>query len=233
VAAPSTDPAALSRMPLFRGVPARELERLVPLLQERSFPAGASVLTAEQPGEAVYILLKGSVKVYVTHTDGSEVILAILGTGEIVGEMSLADSLGRSASVTTLEDSTFLWMDRRTFLSGMEEIPTIARNLVGILSRRLRLADTHTRSLASLDVHGRVAAQLLAFAREYGEPLPDGGGVLIPLRLTQTDLGGLVGASRVRVNQALSYYRKRGSISLDKEGRITVHEREVLARRAR
>jgi CRP/FNR family cyclic AMP-dependent transcriptional regulator len=75
---------------------------LAPLLQERSFPAGASVLTAEQPGEAVYILLKGSVKVYVTHTDGSEVILAILGTGEIVGEMSLADSLGRSASVTTL-----------------------------------------------------------------------------------------------------------------------------------
>jgi CRP/FNR family cyclic AMP-dependent transcriptional regulator len=233
VAAPSTDPAALSRMPLFRGVPARKLERLAPLLQERSFPAGASVLTAEQPGEAVYILLKGSVKVYVTHTDGSEVILAILGTGEIVGEMSLADSLGRSASVTTLEDSTFLWMDRRTFLSGMEEVPAIARNLVGILSRRLRLADTHTRSLAALDVYGRVAAQVLAFAREYGEPLPDGGGVLIPLRLTQTDLGGLVGASRVRVNQALSYYRKRGSISLDKEGRITVHEREVLARRAR
>jgi CRP/FNR family cyclic AMP-dependent transcriptional regulator len=135
--------------------------------------------------------------------------------------------------VATLEDSTFLWMDRPTFLSGMEKIPTIARNLVGILSRRLRLADTHTRSLAALDVHGRVAAQLLAFAREYGEPLPDGGGVLIPLRLTQTDLGGLVGASRVRVNQALSYYRKRGDVSLDKEGRITVHDEEALARRAR
>ena len=230
---PSTDPAALSRMPLFRGVPARELERLSALLQERSFPTGASVLTAEQPGEAVYILLEGSVKVYVTHTDGGEVILAILGTGEIVGEMSLADSLGRSASVTTLEDSTFLWMDRKTFLSGMEEIPAIARNLVGILSRRLRLADTHTRSLAALDVYGRVAAQLLAFAREYGEPLSDGGGVLIPLRLTQTDLGGLVGASRVRVNQALGYYRKRGDVSLDKEGRITVHDEEALARRGR
>jgi CRP/FNR family cyclic AMP-dependent transcriptional regulator len=221
-------------MPLFRGVPARELERLAPLLQERSFPAGASILTAEQPGEAVYILLEGSVKVYLTHTDGSEVILAILGTGEIVGEMSLADSLGRSASVTTLEDCTFLWMDRRTFLSGMEEIPAIARNLVGILSRRLRLADTHTRSLASLDVHGRVAAQLLAFAREYGEPQPDGGGgTLIPLHLTQTDLAGLVGASRVRVNQALGYYRKRGSISMDRDHRIIVYEEEALAHRAR
>jgi Crp-like helix-turn-helix domain len=90
------------------------------------------------------------------------------------------------------------------------------------LSRRLRLADTNTRCLAALDVHGRIAVQLLAFAREYGEPISDAG-VLIPLRLTQTDLGGLVGASRVRVNQVLGYYRKRCYISLDKEGRIIAH----------
>ena len=80
-------------------------------MHERTFPAGASVLTAEQPGEAVYVILEGTAKVYVTHTDGTEVILAILGPGEIVGEMSAADSLGRSASVLTLEDSTLLWMD--------------------------------------------------------------------------------------------------------------------------
>ena len=219
-------------MPLFRGVPARELERLTTLMHERTFPASTNVITAEEPGEGAYVILSGTAKVYVTHTDGTEVILAILGTGEIVGEMSVADSLGRSASVLTLEDSTFLWMDRRSFLSSMEEVPAIARNLVGILSRRLRLADTHTRSLAALDVHGRVAAQLLAFAREYGEPLPEGG-TIIPLRLTQTDLAGLVGASRVRVNQALGYYRKRGNISLDEDHRIVVHDEEALARRAR
>ena len=119
-----------------------------------------------------------------------------------------------------------------SFLSSMEEVPAIARNLVGILSRRLRLADTHARSLAALDVHGRLAAQILAFAREYGEPLSDGG-TLIPLRLTQTELAGLVGASRVRVNQALGYYRKRGNISIDRDHRITVHDEEALARRAR
>jgi CRP/FNR family transcriptional regulator, cyclic AMP receptor protein len=214
-------------------VPRRDLERLAARMHERSFPAGASVLTAEQPGEAVYMLLGGVVKVHTSLPDGTEVILAVLGPGEVVGEMSVADSLGRSASVTTLEDSAFIWMDRKTFLSGTEEAPAIARNLLGILSRRLRLADTHTRSLAALDVHGRIAAQLLAFAREYGEPLPEGGGTLIPLRLTQTDLGGLVGASRVRVNQVLGYYRNRGEISMDKEGRIIVHDEEALARRAR
>jgi CRP/FNR family cyclic AMP-dependent transcriptional regulator len=189
-------------------------------------------LTAEEPGEALYVLLEGTVKVHTALPDGTEVILAVLGAGEVLGEMSLADSLGRSASVTTLEDSTFLWMDGKTFLSGIEEVPAISRNLLDILSRRLRLADTHTRSLAALDVHGRVAAQLLAFAREYGEPLPDGG-TLIPLRLTQTDLAGLVGASRVRVNQALGYYRKRGSISLNKNHRIIVRDDVSLARRAR
>jgi CRP/FNR family transcriptional regulator, cyclic AMP receptor protein len=218
VAAPHfTDPSALSRISLFLGVPARDLERLAARMHERSFPVGASVLTAEQPGEAVYVLLGGAVKVHTSLPDGTEVILAVLGPGEVVGEMSVADSLGRSASVTTLEDSTFLWMDRKTFLSGIEEVPAISRNLLGILSRRLRLADTHTRSLSALDVHGRIAAQLLAFALEYGEVLPEGG-VLIPLRLTQTDLGSLVGASRVRVNQALGYFRKRGEISVDKGG---------------
>ena len=226
------DPAALSELDLFEGLSSEQLEDLASLIHERTSPAGTSLITAEAPGEGAYVILSGTVKVYVTHTDGTEVILAVLGPGEVVGEMSLADSLGRSASVLTLEDSTFLWMDRAAFLRSMEEVPEMARNLVGILSRRLRLADTHARSLAALDVHGRVAAQLLAFAREYGEPLPDGG-VLIPLRLTQSELAGLVGASRVRVNQALGYYRKRGSVSLDKDHRLIVHDEEALARRAR
>ncbi len=226
------DPAILSEVALFRDLHSEQLSKLAARLQQKTFPSGANVITAEERGDSIYVILEGTAKVYVTHTNGSEVILAILGPGEIVGEMSAADSLGRSASVLTLEDSTLLWMERRTFLSSMEEMPAIARNLIGILSRRLRLADTNTRCLAALDVHGRVAAQLLAFAREYGEALPDGG-TLIPLRLTQTDLAGLVGASRVRVNQVLGYYRKRGSISLNKDHRIIVRDEEPLARRAR
>ncbi len=230
--APPADPAALSGMPLFRGVPARELERLAPLLQERSFPAGASVITAEQPGEAVYVLLEGSVKVHLLTPDGTEVILAVLGPREGAGEMSLADSLGRSASVRTLEETILLCMDRATFRTSVEEAPALARNLANLLSRRLRLANAHVRSLAALDVPGRVAAQLLALAQEYGEPSP-GGGTLIPLPLTQSDLAGLVGASRVRVNQAVAFFKKRGAIYVGNDGRISVHDADALARRAR
>jgi CRP-like cAMP-binding protein len=77
-----------------------------------------------------------------------------------------------------------------------------------------------------------VAAQIMALAREYGRPSP-GGGTLIPMPLTQSDLAALVGASRVRVNQALGYFRRRGAISSGKDGRITVIDQEALVRRAR
>jgi CRP/FNR family transcriptional regulator, cyclic AMP receptor protein len=226
------DPAILQEVALLRGLPPERLEELAPMLHERSFPANTNVITAEERGEGVYAILSGTVKVYVTDAGGAEVIIAVLGPGEIVGEMSLADSLGRSASVLTLEKSSFLWMDRNTLLASMEETPVVARNLASILSRRLRLANTHTRSLAALDVHGRVAAQLLAFAREYGEDLPEGD-TLIPLRLTQSDLAALLGASRVRVNQALGYYRRGGLISVSGDHRITIHEAQALERRAR
>src|SRR5687767_13638232 len=94
----------LSEVALFRGLPAEQLSKVEAGLRRRTVPADANVITAEEAGETVYVVLDGSVKVYVTRPDGSEVILAILGAGEIVGEMSIADSLGRSANVMTLEE---------------------------------------------------------------------------------------------------------------------------------
>jgi CRP/FNR family transcriptional regulator, cyclic AMP receptor protein len=231
VAPSPTEPGTLAELALFRGVPARELERLALLLHRRSFPAGSTVITADQPGDAVYTILSGSAKVHAIRPDGAEVILAVVGPGEVVGEMSLADSLGRSADVTTLEESILLWMDRSAFRTSVEEAPTLARNLAEVLSRRLRLTNAHLLSLATLDVPGRVAYQLLALAREYGESTPEG--KRIPIRLTQSDLAGLVGASRVRVNQALGYFRKHSLVSIDKEGNVTLHDEAALALRAR
>jgi CRP/FNR family cyclic AMP-dependent transcriptional regulator len=88
------------------------------------------------------------------------------------------------------------------------------------------------RSVAAMDVPGRVAAQLLALAREFGEPSP-GGGSLIPVPLTQSDLAGMVGTSRVRVNQAIAFLKRRRYLSVGRDHRITVHDADALARRAR
>jgi CRP/FNR family cyclic AMP-dependent transcriptional regulator len=174
------------------GVPTRDLERVGQLVQRRSFAAGTSVLAAEQLGEAVYILLEVSVKVHLFTPDGAEVIVAVLGLEEVMGEMSLADSPSRSASVTSLEESVFLWIDRATFHSGVEGSPVLVRNLADVLSRRVRLANAHLLSLALLDVAGRVASQFLALMREYGEETEEAG-VRIPVRLAQSDLAGLAG----------------------------------------
>jgi CRP/FNR family cyclic AMP-dependent transcriptional regulator len=222
----------LAEVPLFRGLTAGQLAELDALLHRKSFPAGTQIITAGQPGDIAYVMFKGSVKVYAEQPDGSEVILAILGPGEVMGEMSLVDSLGRSATVVTLEESNLLWMDRATFWTNLRRMPTMTYNLVDILSRRLRLANVHAQSLASLDVPGRVAGQLLAFAQEYGESVPDGG-ILIPLRLIQSDLASLVGASRVRVNQALGFYKRRNYLSVGPDHRITIQNPAALARRCR
>lgn len=217
----------LAAIPIFLGLTEAEISRISALLRSRRFPALTNILTVDQPGEVAYVILSGTVKVHVEQADGTDVILAILGRGELLGEMSLVDRVGRSASAITMEESTLAWLDRATFQELLDTIPAMGRNLVAILSRRLRLANTRIQSLATESVSGRLARQLLAFALEYGEPLADGH-YRIPLRLTQSDLAELVGATRVRVNQALSALRKDNRISIDENYRITINDRAAL-----
>jgi len=225
-----SDPNLLRKIPLFQNLTAAELGRLSGLLRCNTFPAGTNITTMEQPGEVAYMILSGTVKIHIEEEDGSDVILAIVGSGEVIGEMSLVDSLGRSATAVTMEESCLYWMDRAAFWESLSSIPALTYNLVRIMSRRLRLANAQIQSLATLDVYGRVARQILAFAQEYGEATPDGG-CRIPIRLTQSDLAGLVGASRVRINQVLVAYKRRKYIVVDQNYHITVLNRQALAQR--
>ena len=227
-----TDPNALAEISLFKGLPADRLRRLNEALHKKSVPAGTNMITAEQPGEVVYVLLEGTVKILIEQLDGREVILAFLGAGDTVGEMSLVDSAGRSANVMTMEKCTFLWMDRNTFQDLLKNVPEFTQNLVRMLSGRLRMANEQIQSLSSLDVAGRLARQILAFAERYGQDEP-GGGTRIPLRLTQSDLAELVGASRERVNQVMVDFRQKEYLSVDSSHRILVHKVQDLTRLCR
>jgi len=223
------DPRALGELELFQGLSSEDLAHLNGLLRSSSVPAGTNFITVEQPGEVIYVILEGTVKIYVSHEDGREVILAFLGRGDTVGEMSLIDSSGRSANVVTTEKSRLLWMDRLTFQTCLRDMTSLANNLVRLLSIRLRFANEQIQALCTLDVAGRVARQILALADRYGSR-EAGGQVTIPLRLTQSDLGEIVGASRERVNQVVVELKQRGLIAVQPDHRIRVLNRKDLTR---
>src|SRR5262245_66344615 len=105
--------------------------------------------------------------------------------------MSLIDIVGRSASAVTLYPSLMLWMDKTTFNYILDNFPPVARNLVKIMSARVRLSDQMIQALATLDVNGRVARQLLAFAEKYGREKD--GLTQIRITLTQGDIADLDG----------------------------------------
>ena len=219
----------LAGIGLFQGLTPAQLLRVGRSVHRRAFAEGTNIFATEQPGEALYFILSGKVRVYIEQRDGTEVTLSILGRGDTFGEMSLFDEAGRSASVVTIEDSVLLWMDRQAFQECLSEVPPLWRNLVRILSARVRFADEHIQALARLDVYGRVARQLLAFAERYGQPDADGS-MFIPLKLSQGDLADLVGASRKRVNQVIVAFKSQGLIAVDEDGRFQILERGALER---
>ena len=217
----------LSDIKLFEGLSSAQLDWVAKHAHRRIFNAGTNVITIEQPGEAVFIILHGTVKIHIEQGE-RDVIISVLGSGDLLGEMSLIDSVGRSASAITLETSLMLWMDKNTFNYILDNFPPVARNLVKILTSRVRLSDQVIQSLATLDVNGRVARQLLAFAERYGYEMTEG--IQVHIVLTQSDLADLVGASRKRVNQAMVFFKEQGLVSTDSDGRFIIHDKAGLMR---
>jgi CRP/FNR family cyclic AMP-dependent transcriptional regulator len=217
-------------LPLFAGLSGADLRTVGEVLNSKTFSTGTRLMDAEQIGEVVYLILSGTVKVHLEQEDGTDVIIAILGPGDIVGEMSALDNRERSASVVTLEKTQVLWMDRASFESFLRQLPLVAFNLSCILSKRLRLANAQIQALAAHAVESRVARQLIAFADRYGEKAGTGK-LHIPIRLTQSDIASLVGASREHTNKVLVSYRERGYLSVSATHHITILNKDALAKR--
>ncbi len=218
----------LSEVELFRGLPDEHLAELDRQLNRKDLPAGTLLMSPEQLGDSLFVIAEGSVKIFLNRDDGSEVIFAILGIGQTVGEMSLFARSLRSANVLTMERSVFLCMSGSVFRSCLQSMPVLSYNLNRLLSVRLRLANQQIVALSSLDVAGRVAREILAFAEQYGKS--EGGRIRIPLRLTQSDIASIVGTSRERVNQIMVRWKQRGYLSVDRSFQIIVHDHAALCR---
>src|ERR1043166_4978933 len=127
----------LKSVPLLRRVPEADLRALAPLVRERSHPRGSVILSEGDPGEALFLIRSGQVKVTVVAEDGREVILSVLGPGNFFGEMALVDDEPRSAHVIAMEDSTLLQLRREDFRARLRSAPELAISLLCELSRRL------------------------------------------------------------------------------------------------
>lgn len=221
---------SLADVPLFSGLAHADLELIAQRVRQRRYRGLEIIFHKDDPGVAFYMILSGRVKVHTENPDGSDVTIAILSSGEFFGELSLLDDEPRSADVSTLEPTEVLVLTRDDLLDCIHQAPRIAINLLATLAGRVRRTNETVQALSSLDVHGRVAKQLLLLSRQHGTVMPQG--IQIGVRLTQSDLAGLVGASRESVNKVLGYFRKRGWVTLDDQHRITILKPDDLAKRA-
>lgn len=223
------DSPPLAAIPLLRGLEREQLAHVSGILRRAVYPAGMAIIAAEHPGQEIYLIIEGTVKVFIDQVDGTAVTLAILGPGAIVGEMGVVQHARRSANVVTLERSSVLWMYRDDFEQCLKAIPQIGLNLAAILAQRLSLANERLLSFATEDVDRRIARVLHSFALDFGRPLPEGS-ILIPLRLTQSDLADLVGAARISVNKAIAALKDSRLISIDRRYQIVIHQLAELER---
>jgi CRP/FNR family cyclic AMP-dependent transcriptional regulator len=192
-------------------------------------PRGQTLFDEGDPGDRLYVVTHGKIKLGRTSPDGRENLLAVLGPGEMFGELSLFDPGPRTATATAVTDSTLIGLghdDLQPWLTGR---PEVAAQLLGALARRLRRTNEAMADLVFSDVPGRVAKQLLDLARRFGVPTDDG--VRVTHDLTQEELAQLVGASRETVNKALADFASRGFLRLEARA-VVILDIERLSRRA-
>jgi CRP/FNR family transcriptional regulator/CRP/FNR family cyclic AMP-dependent transcriptional regulator len=227
---------ALAAVPLFSGLSQEQLEAVADCLQRRSFDERQVIVRRNEPGDALYIIASGKVKVSYPASNGNgdegETILAVLSPSDFFGELAVLDGEARSADVIALEPTNLLMLTGADVSAIINRYPAIALALLKQLAGRLRRSTEWIRVLSSQDVYGRIAAQLLYLAQTHGYDLPAGEGRLIRLRLTQNDLASLVGASRESVNKAMGYFKNKGYISVDSTHHITVHNEASLKKRS-
>lgn len=222
--------ATLLAMPLFDDLCQEQIEQLQRHLNSRTLPMGTQLLTVDRLAHFIYIVVEGSLKLKSLRLDGTETTIALLGPGEVLGDTVADEYPDDGFLVETIEPTLLLWMSQEAFRSCLRTIPALSYNFSQLLSNRLRSTTRYLQLAGRLDVNGRVAHRLLSYAQLYGREDDASEGVLIPMRITQSDLAELIGASRVSVNQTLSTFKKLGYLMMTKERFMVIRNRDALSR---
>ncbi|MGD2073976.1 MAG: Crp/Fnr family transcriptional regulator [Gammaproteobacteria bacterium] len=195
-------------LPIFSSLAESEREFLSRHAVTRVFPKNCVIINEGDSSDTLYIVLSGRVKAYLSDEQGKEIVLNFHGPGEYFGEMALFDDAPRSASVVTLERSRLSIISRTDFTGCVSRNPELALQIIRGLVRRLRTATENVRSLALMDVYGRVARLLLHLAE------PENGHLVIREQLTQQDIADRVGSSREMISRILKDLKTGGYVTM-------------------
>ena len=221
----------LKHMSLFRGLADRELRQLVELCELRLFARGETVFDAGAQADGLYVLRTGRVKLCRTIDSGDDraknVIMKFAGPGELIGELAIIAGHIHSQRADVVEDALICIFELDRFEAFLGQRPNLALRISTIIAERSMQVEDRIIELLSNDVQTRLAHALAELADDHGEPMEEG--IRIELRLTQTDLGQLVGSTRETTNMAFNRFRRLGLVDA-RDGQIWVLDQLALSR---
>jgi CRP-like cAMP-binding protein len=198
------DAALLKKVPLFAQFSDEDLNAVAALMQTRKFAKHAVLVYEGDPGDALFIIIRGNVAVTRVSNDGKEAILSILKEGDFFGEMGVLDASPRSATIKALSEANVAVLARDEFLNLLGKTPQMGVSLVLALSARLRATNQAMQAAAYQDIRTRVASLLLNLEKNFGEACESG--TRLTLRLTNQEMANMVGTTRETVNRTLNRF---------------------------
>ena len=224
------DDDVVRQAPLFAALDDEASDALRATMSRTDTGRGQVLFHEGDPGDRLYVILDGKIKLTRAAADGRENLLSVLGPGEMFGELSLFDPRPRTASAVAVTDSRLGAIGHDYLRSWLTGRPDVALHLLQALAQRLRRINDVMADLVFSDVPGRVAKALLDLSERFGRPTDDG--LRVAHDLTQEELAQLVGASRETVNKALADFASRGWLRLEARAVVLI-DVERMRRRAR
>lgn len=208
---------------LLGAMPADTLEGLRAVSTSRTFARNEVIFRRGEAASEMYGIVSGRVAILTSSPDGRESLVAVLEEGALFGELGLFDDGPRSADARALEETKVIVLAYEPLRAAIDQQPTLLWVIVRLLARRLRTTDDALADAVFLDVPARTAKRLLDIAGDQDT---------FRLPMTQEDLAGLVGASRERVNKALSLFTRLGWIKVEGRNRYHILDRQALEERS-
>lgn len=217
----------LERNALFRGLPTPAIQKISALAIRRSYKDGAIVFSQGEPGDALYGVITGKIRISASARDGKEMFLNVMRPGDTFGEIALLDGNKRTATASATAPSELMIITREHFLALLQREPTLAIQLLQLLCQRIRWISGWAEDSALLAVPARLARRLLSLAKLHGHDTKSG----IQLIISQEEVARFLGLSRQVVNQHLQNWKTRGWVDLGR-GKMTIVDEKAVQRMA-